>query len=198
MAQANIPMPPDVIESVLGDIAQIRSRLLESRARNPKEYDRLLKQAFPVDVLNLLESSTIEMANRVSSLLLSVAELHAAVHEDDDGGEDGDEPDEEIEAARTVLRFVRTLPNLPEEVMAAVGTLEDSGLLDDDEDEAGDEGAAGDEGEGEDEPEPEPESVSGPTPAPLDELFDESEPEKEQAEHGERPEETADEETPAG
>lgn len=132
-------VPPDAIQVALGNIAQARVRLLKARASNPKEYDRLLKQSFPIDVLNMLEAVTVEYGNRFNALAYDLAELALAVEgegeedewpEGEDAGEN-DDSDAGVAAARTVLLFVRALPDLPEDVKAAVAVLEGEGLLDD-------------------------------------------------------------------
>jgi len=145
---AQVPNDPvqvqegDIVQLVLGKIAELRARLLKLRGSSQKEYDRVLKQGFPLDVLALLEAVALDYGNRTAALAYRFDELAIAVlpDEGDDEGEDEDEGEDaggaaEIEAARVLVQYLEGLPDLPPNVVEAVTLLKASDLFAKDDDE---------------------------------------------------------------
>jgi len=150
------PAPPpaqDAIKGILGNIAMMRARLLKLRKENAREYDRVLKQGFPLDMLTLVELLAVEAGNRTVALMARFDELADIVEGNTPEGDVG-LTDEETDALRVLVEFVAAMPpeSVPDPVKAALETFRSSGLLDEDEDEDADE----DEDEDEDEPVGEP------------------------------------------
>jgi hypothetical protein len=149
--QSPEPQPQDAVQSVLVSIGQLRAKLLKLRGSNPKEYDRVLKQGFPLDVLTLLELISVEFGNRTAALAYrfdGLANIVLAEGGDDD--DDDDEPlddeasDKGIDAVRVIADYVRGLADTPDSVKAAIAELESGGLWDEDEpDEDGEPDEAG-------------------------------------------------------
>jgi hypothetical protein len=134
----------DQVEVILGNVAKLRTKLLALRQSNGKEYDRVLKQSFPLDALTLIEMLSVECGNRTALLAARFDELADAVLSDEDEGEgEGDigMSVEEGEAVAVLVAYLKDKPDLPDSVKAAIALLEES------EGEAEDEGEA----EGEDE-----------------------------------------------
>jgi hypothetical protein len=140
-AEENVGQQPppeavDAVQVILGNIGQLRKKLLELRGVNHKEYDRVLKQTYPLDILTLLELLAVEAGNRTAALAYRFDELASYVLPDEDDAAEDDaegegDDDEEIKAVRIVAEFVRSLSDLPEDVKAALVSLEKGGLWDD-------------------------------------------------------------------